>query len=218
MCGRFVDPNMRADGLDTSWLKINPFPRRWNVKPTQEILIAAKNPLEAMMARWGLIPSWFDGVEAKDWKAATINARIEEAQDKPTYRSVWRHGRCLIPVGGYYEWRGEKGAKQPYYFQPAGNEAILWIAGLASRWQDLLTCTMMTRAANASVQPIHDRMPVVLDTEEQAAWLAGSDDPEIGAGARLRHHAVRPFGTSDEGPGLIESPTFFPPIAGDRES
>ena len=105
---------------------------------------------------------------------------------------------------GNYEWRGEKGAKQPYYFQPAGNEAILWIAGLASRWQGLLTCTMMTRAANASVEPIHDRMPVILDTGEQSAWLAGSDDLEIGAGARLRHHPVRPFGIADEGADLIE--------------
>ena len=203
MCGRFVDPNMRADGLDTSWLKIAPFPRRFNVKPTQDILIVAKAPLEAMMARWWLVPSWHVG-DLKDWKATTFNARIEEARDKPSFRNVWRHGRCLIPVGGYYEWRGEKGAKQPYYFQPAGNEAILWIAGLASRWQGLLTCTMMTRAANASVEPIHDRMPVILDTEEQAAWLAGSDDLEIGAGARLRHHPVRRFGIADEGADLIE--------------
>ena len=203
MCGRFVDPNMRADGLDTSWLKIAPFPRRFNVKPTQDILIVAKAPLEAMMARWWLVPSWHVG-DLKDWKATTFNARIEEARDKPSFRNVWRRGRCLIPVGGYYEWRGEKGAKQPYYFQPAGNEAILWIAGLASRWQGLLTCTMMTRAANPSVEPIHDRMPVILDTDEQSAWLAGSDDLEIGAGARLRHHPVRPFGIADEGADLIE--------------
>jgi len=203
MCGRFVDPNMRADGLDTSWLKIAPFPRRFNVKPTQDILIVAKAPLEAMMARWWLVPSWHVG-DLKDWKATTFNARIEEARDKPSFRNVWRRGRCLIPVGGYYEWRGEKGAKQPYYFQPAGNEAILWIAGLASRWQGLLTCTMMTRAANASVEPIHDRMPVILDTDEQTAWLAGSDDLEIGAGARLRHHPVRRFGIADEGADLID--------------
>lgn len=204
MCGRFVDPNMRADGLDTSWLKIIPFPRRWNVKPTQDILIVAKNPLEAMVARWWLIPSWFDGTEAKAWKATTFNARIEEARDKPTFRNVWRHGRCLIPAGGYYEWRGERGAKRPFFFQSAGNDETLWIAGLASRWQGLLTCTMMTRAANASVEPIHDRMPVILNTEEQAAWLAGSDDLEIGAGAKLRHHEVRRFGIADDGVDLIE--------------
>lgn len=203
MCGRFVDPNMRADGLDTSWLKIAPYPRRFNVKPTQDIVIVAKATLEAMMARWWLVPSWHVG-DLKDWKATTINARIEEARDKPTYRNVWRRGRCLIPAGGYYEWRGDREAKQPYFFRPAGNEETLWIAGLASRWQGLLTCTLMTRAANASVEPIHDRMPVILNTEERAAWLAGSDDLEIGAGAKLRHHPVKRFGIADEGAQLIE--------------
>lgn len=203
MCGRFVDPNLRADGLDTSWLKIEPFPRRYNVKPTQDVIIVAKDPLQAMTARWWLVPSWHVG-DLKDWKATTFNARIEEAREKPSFRNVWRHGRCLIPVGGYYEWRGDRGTKQPFFFRSAGNDDTLWIAGLASRWQGLLTCTMMTRAANASVEPIHDRMPVILDTEEQAAWLAGSDDLEIGAGARLRHHPVRRFGVADEGADLIE--------------
>lgn len=204
MCGRFVDPDMRSAGLDTSWLKINPFPRRWNVKPTQDVLIVAKQPAQAMMARWWLIPSWFDGPDAKAWKATTFNARIEEARDKPSFRNVWRHGRCLIPAAGYYEWQGDRGAKRPFFFRSAGNDDTLWIAGLASRWQGLLTCTMMTRAANASVEPIHDRMPVILNTEEQAAWLAGSDDLEIGAGARLHHYPVRRFGIADEGADLIE--------------
>ena len=203
MCGRYVDPDMRGAGLDTSWLKINPIPRRFNVKPTQDVLILAKAEEQPMMARWWLVPSWHQG-ELKDWKATTFNARIEEARDKPAFRAVWRHGRCLIPAAGYYEWRGPAGAKQPYFFRSAGNDETLYFAGLASRWQGLLTCTMMTRAANGWVEPIHDRMPVILNLEERAAWLAGSDDPQIGAAAPLRHHPVRPFSTKDEGPELIE--------------
>lgn len=69
---------------------------------------------------------------------------------------------------------------------------------------DLLTCTIMTRAANDTVEPIHDRMPVILDTAEREAWLAGSQDLSIGAGARVRHHPVAAFGIRDEGEGLIE--------------
>ena len=194
MCGRFVDPNMRADGLDTSWLKIAPFPRRFNVKPTQDILIVAKAPLEAMMARWWLVPSWHVG-DLKDWKATTFNARIEEARDKPSFRNVWRHGRCLIPVGGYYEWRGEKGAKQPYYFQPAGNEAILWIAGLASRWQGLLTCTMMTRAANASTAPggqVAIRMTAAPSRRASSAPSANSTVSACAAFTTIRTRASAP--------------------------
>lgn len=202
MCGRFVDPNLRSEGLDTSWLKISPFPPRYNIKPTQEVYVLLDG--EPTMARWGLIPSWHKG-ELKDWKASTINARIEEAQDKPTYRSPWKNGRCLIPAGGYYEWTGEKTPKQPHYFSSAGNEEILWFAGLVSMWRDLLNCTIMTRAANDSVEPIHDRMPVILDTAEREAWLGGSVDLDIGADARVRHHMVAPFGIKDEGEALIDA-------------
>jgi len=112
--------------------------------------ILAKSPLIAMEARWGLIPSWFGGDSPKAWKAATFNARIEDAREKPAFRQVWRHGRCLVPVGGFYEWSGPRGARQPHFFSPAGNEANLYLAGLASRWRDLLTCTVLTRKANGS--------------------------------------------------------------------
>ena len=201
MCGRFVDPDLRSAGLDTSWLKINPIPRRFNVKPTQEVYALVNG--QPALARWGLIPSWHKG-ELKEWKAATINARIEEAAEKPSFRDAWKRGRILMPVGGYYEWTGEKPPKQPHYFEGSGNEGILWFAALVSQWRDLLTCTIMTRAANDTVEPLHDRMPVILNTAEREAWLAGSQDLSIGAAARVRHHPVAAFGIKDEGAGLIE--------------
>ena len=204
MCGRFVDPNMRSEGLDTSWLKINPIPRRFNVKPTQDVLILAKREQEPLTARWWLVPSWHRG-DLRDWKATTFNARIEEAKDKPAFRAVWRFGRCLIPAAGYYEWTGAKGAKQPHYIHPAGNDETLFFAGLASRWEGLLTCTILTRAANDATADLHHRMPVILDPEERDAWLGGSDDLTLGVGARLRHHPVRPFGIEDDGPVLIDA-------------
>lgn len=205
MCGRFVDPNLRGTEFELSEIKINPIPRRFNVKPTQDVLIFAKDPLEAMMARWWLIPSWFKGDDPREWKATTFNARIEEAKDKPTFRQVWRHGRCLIPAGGYFEWTGTAGQKQPHFIVSAGNEETLWFAGLASRWRDNLTCTIMTRAATADVSAVHTRMPVILDAAEREAWLSGTDETAgLGAGARLRHYPVARFGIADDGPQLIE--------------
>src|SRR5690606_33149297 len=205
MCGRVVDPNLRSEGLDTSWLRINPIPRRFNVKPTEPLMILGKEPLEAMIARWWLIPSWFEGPEAKAWKATTFNARIEEAREKPAFRRVWKRGRCLIPVGGFYEWSGAKGQRQPHFIRAAGNTETMFFAGLASRWRDLLTCTILTRAANHDMKDLHHRMPVILDVEERDAWLGGSEDLSLGAGARLTHHPVAPFGISDEGDALIEA-------------
>ncbi|PCD78140.1 SOS response-associated peptidase [Pseudothioclava arenosa] len=203
MCGRFVDPNLRGTEFEHSEIKIAPFPRRFNVKPTEDVLIFAKEPLEVMVARWGLIPSWHKG-ELRDWKASTFNARIKEAKDKPTFRQVWRHGRCLIPSGGYFEWTGAPGAKQPHFVSSAGNEETLWFAGLASRWRGLLTCTMMTRAATPEMAWLHPRMPVILNAEERDAWLAGTDDAELGAHVQLHQHEVARFGLHDDGPQLIE--------------
>jgi putative SOS response-associated peptidase YedK len=215
MCGRFIEPEFIGTDQEHSELKINPFPkkpliipprgpRRHNVAPTQDILIFGKSPLVAMTARWWLVPSWHRG-ELKDWKATTFNARIEDARNKPTYRGVWRHGRCLIPAGGYYEWTGEKGTKIPHVVFSAGNENTLWFAGLASRWNDLLSCTMMTRAANSDVSDIHHRMPVILNLAERESWLAGSDETDgFGEAAPLRHHHVSKFGVRDDGPSLTE--------------
>ncbi|AUH66045.1 SOS response-associated peptidase [Paracoccus zhejiangensis] len=202
MCGRFIDPNIRGTDEDFSKLKIDPIPRRFNIKPTEDVLVMGADG-RGSYARWWLIPSWHKG-GLKDWKATTFNARIEDAAGKPSFRAAWRYGRCLIPAGGYYEWTGRAGAKQPHAVLSAGNEAALWFAGLLSPWQELMTCTIVTRPANAAVQAIHTRMPVVLNTEERAAWLGGSADPDIGAGALLRHHPVARFGIQDDGEDLIE--------------
>lgn len=204
MCGRFADPNLSGGELDLSGLNVAPVARRFNVKPTQEVLILGGDPLRGHMARWSLIPSWHKGALA-DWKATTFNARIEDAARKPAFRQVWKHGRCLIPAGGFFEWTGPKGARQPVFFSSATNEETLYFAGLASRWEGLLTCTILTRGATGAMAGLHDRMPVILDTDERAAWLDGSAETEgLGAGARLRHWPVAKFGTHDDGPALIE--------------
>ncbi|QIE57668.1 SOS response-associated peptidase [Pikeienuella piscinae] len=205
MCGRFIDPNLRGTEVEWDEKKIDPIPRRWNVKPTQNVLIVAQAGRTAMIARWWLVPSWHKG-DLKAWKPSTFNARIEDAATKPSFRAVWRYGRCLIPAGGYYEWTGAKGAKQPHVFLNAGNEETLWFAGLASRWSDYLTCAIMTRAANDDARDVHHRMPVILNAEEREVWLAGEDDADFGADARLRHHPVARFGLEDDGPELIEEP------------
>lgn len=208
MCGRFIDPNLRGTEFEFAELKIAPFLRRFNVKPTQDVYVLLGNEITG--ARWGLIPGWHKG-DLKDWRASTINARIEDAAKKPSFRGAWRHGRCLIPVGGYFEWTGDRSPKQPHFVSSSGNEATLWFAGLISVWNDMRTCAIVTRAANETVQPIHDRMPVILDSEEREGWLSESDRCDFGAACRLKHHPVARFGIKDEGETLIE------PIAWDEE-
>ncbi|WP_376872426.1 SOS response-associated peptidase [Albirhodobacter sp. R86504] len=204
MCGRFIDPNLRNSEVDMSQIKINPIPRRFNVKPTNDVMIFTA-PDEFQWARWGLIPTWFKGDDPKEWKAATFNARIEEAKDKPSFRGAWRYGRCIIPAGGFYEWSGPKNARRPNFFSSAGNEANLYFAGLWTEWKDIRTCTIMTRAAADAMAGIHDRMPVILAPEEREAWRGGSEDFNLGAGSALKVWPVRRFGLLDDGPELIEA-------------
>lgn len=207
MCGRFVDPDARSEGLDTSWLKIDPFagwqtrPLRYNIKPTQEVWTVSD--AGGAWARWWLIPSWHKG-DLKEWKATTFNARIEDAASKPSFRGPWKYGRCLIPASGYYEWTGDKGKKQPHFIRSTDNVGLMWMAGLTSVWQDQLTCTIVTCAANDSVSAVHHRMPVIMSAQECRAWLDGTQDLSLGDQAKLRHHAVAKFGLHDDGEALIE--------------
>ena len=97
MCGRFIDPNLRGTEFESTELKVTPFPRRFNVKPTDEIYVLFGD--EITCARWGLIPGWHKD-DLKDWRASTINARIEDAAKKPTFRGPWKYGRCLVPATG----------------------------------------------------------------------------------------------------------------------
>ncbi|WP_439570075.1 SOS response-associated peptidase [Roseovarius mucosus] len=105
---------------------------------------------------------------------------MEEAATKPSFRRAWRYSRCLIPAGGYYKWTSTKSPKQPHFFSSTDNEETLWLAGLLSVWNDLRTCAILTRAANDTVPPIHDRMPLLLDSAERNDWLSGPDQADLG--------------------------------------
>ena len=148
---------------------------RFNIAPTQAAAVVRLSTAREVPVldhlRWGLVPSW-----AKDASGAgrLINARAETAADKPSFRSAFRHRRCLVPADGFYEWRTEGGAKQPYRIaRPDG--APIAFAGLWERWgkgdEPLETFTILTTAANAVLQPLHDRMPVILDPADYALWL-----------------------------------------------
>ena len=123
-----------------------------------------------------------------------INARSETAAEKPSFRSAFRHRRCLIPADGFYEWQRRGGTRQPWLFG-FRDGAPLVFAGLWERWtvpedaaltgslaerspgDAVETCTILTTAANETVAPVHGRMPVILPPDAWDAWLAGEDVP-----------------------------------------
>ncbi len=156
------------------------FPPRYNIAPTQPVLIARldhKGERELTLVRWGLIPSW---VKNPAEFTTLINARAETAAEKPSFRAALRHRRCLVPTDGFYEWTGKPGAKRPHLIRPRSGGPMA-MAGLVEHWMgadgsEIETMAILTVAANATVAAVHDRMPLILAPETFALWLgrAGS--------------------------------------------
>ena len=178
MCGRFtltLDVNDLKEiiGLEEVPKDYQP---RFNIAPTQPVAVLTQypNPQFEMM-RWGLIPFW-----AKDPSIGNrlINARAETVAEKPAFRSAFASRRCLILADGFYEWQrtnGKKGTSRPYYFQAKDNPLFAF-AGLWETWntpdgKPLRSCTIITTQANEVVQPIHERMPVILPQERWVDWI-----------------------------------------------
>jgi putative SOS response-associated peptidase YedK len=187
MCGRFVQysPLQTIQQiLDVGTVSFEVIPN-YNVAPTQKIITVIKHNNENKLEKlhWGLVPFW-----AKDISIGSrmINARAETVSQKPSFRNAFRKRRCLIPADGFYEWKGEKGNKQPYYVSIPSGEPFSF-AGLWETWTDKETgeesvyksCTIITTAASESIREIHHRMPVILDPKFHEKWLnADIQDPK----------------------------------------
>ena len=151
------------------------FPARYNIAPTQPVAIIRhneQNSRELALVRWGLIPSW-----VKDPAGFTtlINARGETAADKPSFRAALRHRRCLVPADGFYEWKGKPGDKQPYLVRPRDG-GLMGLAGIWEHWlgadgSELQSMAILTVTANEAMQPLHDRMPLILSPSRFDVWL-----------------------------------------------
>jgi putative SOS response-associated peptidase YedK len=189
MCGRFTLTTTPEELAEHFGLEQAPaLPARFNIAPGQLVAsIARRSPSarpELALRLWGLIPAW-----AADRKIGSrlINARVETVADKPAFRDAFRQRRCLVPADGFYEWAPRAGlAKQPMHAALPGRRCFA-IAGLWERWRGadgvpIESCTLLTTAASPKLSAVHDRMPVILDASDYAAWL----DPRVGDEASLR--------------------------------
>ncbi len=176
MCGRFTltqSPDAIAQAFG---IEVPNFPPRYNIAPSQPVGVvvppAGQQKRQFRLMQWGLIPSW-----AKDPSIGSklINARSETVHEKPSFRSAFKHRRCLIAADGFYEWQKTgNGRKQPFYFSMK-DRVVFAFAGLWESWQDIETCTILTTSANELLKPIHERMPVIVKPEDYGVWL----DPTV---------------------------------------
>ena len=178
-----------------------PAPRiDYNVAPTKNVVtVVQRHPRDGdgnvdpdaverslRMMRWGLVPNW---AKEKSIGAKMINARSESAATKPAFRTSLARRRCLIPADGWYEWRRDGKEKQPFYMTTPDGSSLA-MAGLWSVWHDkeapedappLITCAVLTTEALGQLADIHNRMPMLMTSDQWAGWL----DPDEENGAKL---------------------------------
>lgn len=209
MCARFVSRIMAAMERVVAMRWHDPFELIYNAAPSTSLSIVTAEAagMRVDIMKWGLVPGWWR--QAKPPKL-TINARFEEAHDKPMWQAAFRGARCLVPALGWYEWSTESRVdtrtgevaevRQPHFIHLEGL-APLCFAGLWSRWspdrnaESLLTFTILTRPPSPGLSRLHDRMPMVLPEAAYAEWLDPANDDVEGLRRLLRTQALHEFRT-----------------------
>ena len=173
-------------------------PPRFNIAPTQEVLAVTRDASDsrngARAMRWGLIPFW-----AKDPSIGNrmINARAETVDTSPAFRRAFERRRCLVVADGFYEWLKVGKERVPMRVSLSSGEPFAF-AGLWETWrspdgQPLASCTIITTTPNAVMEPVHNRMPVILPRDVEGAWL---DSTGARSAAELKE-LLAPYAGSD---------------------
>ena len=149
----------------------------FNAAPSQMLpIIRTYHEDRIELAKWGFVP--------EDWNNSRMrpqnNARLETAATKPMFSSSFRGRHCLVLADSFYEWKTlANGTKQPYRIMLKSGEPFA-MAGIYARGDDhqigdaentVVTFAILTTSANELMQPIHERMPVILPLGHEKNWL-----------------------------------------------
>jgi putative SOS response-associated peptidase YedK len=178
MCGRFTATFEFSD-IRVRWNLDGDLPLhkpRFNIAPDTSpnitVIVRQKGANECKVMQWGLIPNW-----AADPSIGNrmINARAETLTELRSFKNLVDRRRCIIPADGFYEWRKEGKHKVPMLVYLKSKEPF-GLAGLWDVWRKpdgkrVESFTIITTQPNELVRPIHNRMPVILQPEDEEQWL-----------------------------------------------
>jgi putative SOS response-associated peptidase YedK len=214
MCGRtslFAPQSIVEERFDAT--AVEPLCPRYNIAPREDLAVIRNDAPETIdLLEWGLLPHWDDDL---DDAPRPINARAETVAQKRTFAEAFEQRRCLVLADGFYEWQETRGGKQPYRVERVGGEPFA-MAGLFERWEGAgsveETVTVVTTEPNAVVEPLHHRMAVVLDPDEEERWLADADpgthrellDPSPAEQWRSYPVSTRVNDPNNDDPGIVE--------------
>ena len=207
MCGRYGrrgDKQRIAERMQTHNTNVFDEFDETNLAPSYNVAPQSFQPIvrvngetgerELTVMRWGLVPFW-----SKDGKASfsTINGKSETIATSPAFREAWKTRRCLVPADFFYEWQKlDEKTKQPYAIAMKGDDMFAF-AGLWEKWKDkatgqvLRTYTILTTDPNELMEPIHNRMPVIIQPKDYERWMAPADP------AHLPVDLLRPYPTAE---------------------
>ena len=212
---------------ELEWTTLMP---RYNVAPTDQVPVVLETDgmrfVKAM--RWGLIhfrTRRMRGRTTLDENGMAmntpINARAETVHSHGRFKRAFVKRRCVVPAGGFYEWKGVKGERTPYWIHLEGG-TWMGLAGLYTWWKSpegewVPSCTILTTEPNSFMETIHDRMPVILSPDAYKVWLdpTNQDTSKLQEvlipypSAEMHAHRVSMLvnRTHHDGPELIESVT-----------
>lgn len=204
MCGRYalarnLDDIATYFGAKKSDDGLWDWQPNFNISPGSVVPVIAfdgKRVRKAVPMRWGLHPHW---KKTPPEGRPLFNARSETAAEKASFRTPFRRRRALIPTTGWYEWEGVEKPKTPYFIHEKRAE-IFAFAGLWDQWRvdegvTLLSCTILTTAAQGEIKQLHHRMPVRLPQDQWDRWLDWDAKPDFVlsqmlGGGDLDHHIV----------------------------
>ncbi len=147
----------------------------WNVAPTASVLAitAEDGRRTGAVMRWGFT---FTGRRSGSGSSGPLfNARSETLTERPAFGVAFARRRCLVPVNGFYEWRDESGVRTPWWIH-RGDGYPFALAGIYNSRNHEAAACVITCAPNSLLEPIHNRMPVMLDAERWDDWLGPETD------------------------------------------
>ena len=177
MCGRYYVDDETAREIEKLIRQVdekmrkaeNIHLRAGDIHPSEiaPVITADHDDMCCRWQRWG-----FPGFSGKQ---LIFNARIESAREKKMFKESVEHRRVVVPATWFYEWNKNK-EKNIFYRK---NQPVLYMAGFYNRYQDEDRFVILTTAANESMKPVHDRMPLLLERDEIGKWLFEDNLTEV---------------------------------------
>ena len=132
-----------------------------DIHPSEEawVIMENNNRMQLKKMKWGFLSSKSNQL--------MINARAETAIEKRFFCESVLKRRCVIPARHFYEWDRSKTKVTFSYPQ----SPVIYLAGFYRRFEEEERFIILTTDANASMKPVHDRMPLIFQREQIKDWI-----------------------------------------------